>query len=391
MPFSLLVYRYKETSMLDLIAIRRALHQIPEIGLEEVKTHAYLMATIQEMIAGKSFVEIKTWQTGIVLKINGTAPQKTIGWRTDIDGLPIIEDTGLEFASRHEGNMHACGHDMHMTLALGVLEQMLVHQPKNNLLFLFQPAEENEAGGMLMYEAGVFDGEYHPDEFYGLHVRPDLKVGDIATNTGTLFAGTCEVKVTFKGTGGHAAFPQHANDALVAASYFVTQVQTIVSRNVDPIEGAVVTFGSMHAGTTNNVIAETAHLHGTIRTLTQEMNDLTQKRIREIAEGVALSFGLSVDIELRQGGYLPVENNPELATELMTFFDQAEGVNLIDIAPAMTGEDFGYLLSKVPGVMFWLGIETPYALHHPKMSPDERALAFGVKHISDFLKVKAAQ
>ena len=377
--------------MLDLIETRRALHQIPEIGLEEVKTHAYLMAVIQEMIVGKSFVEIKTWQTGIVVKINGTAPQKTIGWRTDIDGLPIIEDTGLEFASRHKGKMHACGHDMHMTLALGVLEQMLINQPKNNLIFLFQPAEENEAGGMLMYEAGVFDGEYHPDEFYGLHVRPDLKVGDIATNTGTLFAGTCEVKVTFKGIGGHAAFPQHANDALVAASYFVTQVQTIVSRNVDPIEGAVVTFGSMHAGTTNNVIAETAHLHGTIRTLTQEMNDLTQKRIREIAEGVALSFGLSVDIELRQGGYLPVENNPELAAELMTFFDQADGVNLIDIAPAMTGEDFGYLLSKVPGVMFWLGIETPYALHHPKMSPDERALAFGVKQISDFLKVKAAQ
>ena len=123
--------------MLDLIATRRALHQIPEIGLEEVKTHAYLMAVIQEMIVGKSFVEIKTWQTGIVVKINGTAPQKTIGWRTDIDGLPIIEDTGLEFASRHKGKMHACGHDMHMTLALGVLEQMLINQPKNNLIFLF--------------------------------------------------------------------------------------------------------------------------------------------------------------------------------------------------------------------------------------------------------------
>ncbi len=284
--------------------------------------------------------------------------------------------------------MHACGHDMHMTLALGVLEAMLASEPKNNLIFLFQPAEENEAGGMLMYEAGVFDGDWKPDEFYGLHVRPDLKVGDIATNTHTLFAGTCEVKINFKGTGGHAAFPHHANDALVAASYFITQVQTIVSRNVDPIEGAVVTFGSLHAGTTNNVIAETAFLHGTIRTLTQEMNALTQKRIRAIAEGVALSFGLEVDIELKQGGYLPVENNPDLAQELMTFFDARDGVNLIDIAPAMTGEDFGYILSKIPGVMFWLGIETPYALHHPKMSPNEAALAFGVKQISAFLKTR---
>ena len=374
--------------MLDLIKIRRELHQIPEIGLEEFETHAYLMTQIRELTADKSFIDIKTWQTGIVVKLNGFAPEKTIAWRTDIDGLPIVEDTGVAFASRHEGRMHACGQDMHMTLALGVLEKMIATQPKNNLIFLFQPAEENEAGGMLMYEADVFDGDWLPDEFYGLHVRPDLKVGDIATNTHTLFAGTCEVKINFKGTGGHAAFPHHANDALVAASYFITQVQTIVSRNVDPIEGAVVTFGSLHAGTTNNVIAETAFLHGTIRTLTQEMNQLTQKRIRAIAEGVAMSFGLAVDIELKQGGYLPVENNPELAQDLMTFFDAQDGVNLIDIEPAMTGEDFGYILSKIPGVMFWLGIDTPYALHHPKMSPDEGALAFGVEQISAFLNTR---
>ena len=199
--------------MLDLIKIRRELHQIPEIGLEEFETHAYLMTQIRELTADKSFIDIKTWQTGIVVKLNGFAPEKTIAWRTDIDGLPIVEDTGVAFASRHEGRMHACGHDMHMTLALGVLEKMIATQPKNNLIFLFQPAEENEAGGMLMYEAGVFDGDWLPDEFYGLHVRPDLKVGDIATNTHTLFAGTCEVKINFKGTGGHAAFPPHANDA----------------------------------------------------------------------------------------------------------------------------------------------------------------------------------
>lgn len=377
--------------MLDLIKIRRDLHQIPEIGLQEFETHAYLMAQIQALTADKPFVVVKTWQTGIVVKVKGYAPERTIGWRTDIDGLPIVEETGLDFASRHEGRMHACGHDMHMTLALGVLEKMLVTQPKNNLIFLFQPAEENEAGGMLMYEAGVFDGDFQPDEFYGLHVRPDLKVGEIATNTQTLFAGTCEVKIKFKGTGGHAAFPHFANDALVAASYFITQVQTVVSRNVDPIEGAVVTFGSLHAGTTNNVIADSAFLHGTIRTLTQDMNELTQERVRKIAEGIALSFGVTLEIEMRQGGYLPVENDPVLARELMTFFDEQDGVNLIDIAPAMTGEDFGYLLSKIPGVMFWLGIETPYALHHPKMSPNEAALDFGVTQIAAFLSKKSGQ
>ena len=376
--------------MLDYLKIRRDLHQIPEIGLEEYKTHAYLMQVIEGLTADLDFVEIRTWRTGILVFIKGSSPEKTIGWRTDIDGLPIVEETGLDFASTHEGRMHACGHDMHMSVALGLLEQAVSAQPTHNLLFLFQPAEENEAGGMLMYEDGAF-GDWLPDEFYGLHVRPDLKVGDIATNRGTLFAGTCEVKLTFKGKGGHAAFPHEANDALVAASYFVTQVQSVVSRNVNPIEGAVVTFGLFQAGTTNNVITDTAFLHGTIRALTQDMSLLVQKRVKTVAEGVAAAFDMEVEVELKQGGYLPVENNPALARELMDFFEEKDGIELIDIEPAMTGEDFGYLLSKVDGVMFWLGIDSPYALHHPQMSPKEEALAIGVDAVSSFLKKKATE
>mgnify|MGYP001015537782 FL=1 len=374
--------------MLDLIATRRALHQIPELGMEEFKTHAFLMETIEGLLQDRSFSQVRTWETGILVYLTGSAPQKTIGWRTDIDGLPIVEETGLDFKSLQPDRMHACGHDFHMTIALGLLEKMAEQQPKNNLLFLFQPAEENLAGGMLMYEAGAF-GDWLPDEFYGLHVRPDLKVGQMATNRATLFAGTCEVKIRFTGKGGHAAFPHTANDALVAASYFVTQVQSVVSRNVDPIEGAVVTFGSMHAGTTNNVISETAFLHGTIRALTQSMSLLVQKRVREIAEGIALSFGVDLEIELNPSGYLPVENNPQLADELMTYFEQVDGVEMIDCPPAMTGEDFGYLLNKVPGVMFWLGVDTPYPLHNPRLSPKEEVLPFAVDKLSDFLKTKA--
>lgn len=374
---------------LDLISIRRDLHQIPEIGLEETKTQAYLLERLAELTADKPFIQSRTWQTGILVFVEGTAPEKTIGWRTDIDGLPIVEATGLDFASNHADRMHACGHDVHMTIALGLLATIAEQQPKNNLLILFQPAEENLAGGMLMYEDGAF-GDWLPDEFYALHVRPDLKVGDIATNTATLFAGTCEVKITFKGKGGHAAFPHESRDALVAASYFVTQVQTVVSRNVDPIKGGVVTFGHMTAGTTNNVIADTAFLHGTIRSLTQENSLLMQERVRQLAQGVAQSFDMAVDIELNQGGYLPVENNPELAKNLMAYFDQAEGINLIDCPPAMTGEDFGYLLQQVPGVMFWLGVDTPYPLHHPQMSPDERAIPLAVDQVSRFLQTRLA-
>ncbi|HFI0236362.1 TPA: N-acetyldiaminopimelate deacetylase [Streptococcus suis] len=372
---------------LNLIQIRRDLHQIPEIGLEEFKTQAYLLARIAEITDGKDFISQRTWKTGILVYLAGSAPEKTIGWRADIDGLPIAEETCLEFASKHQGYMHACGHDFHMTIALGLLEKMAEQQPKHNLLFLFQPAEENLGGAMLMYEDGVFQ-DWLPDQFYGLHVRPDYKVGDIATNKSTLFAGTCEVELTFKGKGGHAAFPHLSNDALVAAAYFVTQVQTVVSRNVDPIEGGVVTFGALHAGVTSNIISETAHLSGTIRALTQEMSLLMQERVRTIAQGVAASFNMEVDIELHQGAWLPVENHPDLADELMTYFVSQSDVNLIDCQPAMTGEDFGYLLQKVPGVMFWLGVDTPYPLHHSRLSPKEEVLPFAVDKLSDFLKMK---
>ncbi|MFC3927340.1 N-acetyldiaminopimelate deacetylase [Streptococcus caprae] len=372
---------------LDLLATRRALHKIPEIGLEEYKTHAFLMETIAELTADKDFVAVKTWKTGILVMVHGSAATKTIGWRTDIDGLPIVEETGLDFVSEHADRMHACGHDIHMTLALGLLERLTQVQPKENLLFLFQPAEENFAGGMLMYEDGAF-GDWLPDEFYGLHVRPDLKVGQLATNRSTLFAGTCEVKITFTGQSGHAAFPHTANDALVAASYFITQVQSVVSRNVDPIEGAVVTIGSLHAGTTNNIIAGEAKLHGTIRALTQTMSLHVQERVRQIAEGVALALGVDLAIELNPSGYLPVENHPVLADELMNFFGNSGALEVIDCPPAMTGEDFGYLLNKVPGVMFWLGVDTPYPLHHPKMSPDETVLELGVTEIAKFLSHK---
>lgn len=372
---------------MNLIEIRRALHQIPEIGLEEFQTHQFLLKEINQLIADKPYIELRTWQTGILVFVKGSAATKTIGWRTDIDGLPITEAVESSFKSQRQGYMHACGHDFHMTIALGLLEKLSQTQPKENLLFLFQPAEENEAGGMLMYEADAF-GDWLPDEFYGLHVNPELAVGTIGTRAGTLFAGTCEVRITFKGKGGHAAFPHRANDMIVAASNFITTVQTLVSRNVNPIEGAVVTFGSFHAGTTNNVIAESAEVYGTIRTLTQEMNLLTQKRIREIAEGVAQTFDCKIEMTLNQKGYLPVENNPELTENLITFFEQQPGVDLQITEPAMTGEDFGYLLSKVKGTMFWLGVDTPYALHHPKFNPNEQALDFAVKEIGRFLAMK---
>lgn len=366
-----------------LSEIRRALHQIPEIGLEEVKTQSYLLDEIERI--KQDYIEVKCWQTGTLVFVRGYAPEKTIGWRADIDGLPITEEVESGFKSVHEGKMHACGHDFHMTIGLGLLEKLSEKQPKNNYLFLFQPAEENEAGGMLMYEHGAF-GDWLPDEFYALHVNPDLPVGKITTKPGTLFAATCEVRVYFKGKSGHAAFPNESNDMIIAAVSFVQQAQTIISRNVNPVEGGVVTFGTFNAGTTNNVIAGEASITGTIRTLTEETNQLTQRRIRELAKGIRYSFNCEVEVVLDQKGYLPVINDKETTERFIQFMDENPAVAFEEAPVAMTGEDFGYLLSKVPGTMFWLGVDSPYGLHSEKFDPDEAALSFAVEQVGAFLK-----
>ncbi|WP_086312988.1 N-acetyldiaminopimelate deacetylase [Enterococcus sp. 7F3_DIV0205] len=366
----------------QLIEIRRQLHRIPEIGLEEKKTQNLLLEIIQSI--EKEFVEYRTWRTGILVFIHGKNPKKTIGWRADIDGLPITEEVISDFQSTHKGYMHACGHDFHMTIGLGLLEQMTLQQPENNYLFLFQPAEENEAGGMLMYEEDAF-GSWLPDEFYGLHVNPELPVGMITTKVGTLFAATCEVQITLTGKGGHAAFPHDSNDMIIAGMSLVQQAQTIVSRNVNPVEGAVVTFGTFNAGTATNVIAGEATISGTIRTLTEEMNQLTQSRIREIGEGIAKSFNCEVHVMLDQKGYVPVINNKKITENFMSFMESDPDVFFKEAQVAMTGEDFGYLLSKVPGMMFWLGVDSPYGLHSAKFDPKEEAIPFAVKHIGKFL------
>ena len=365
-----------------LVEIRRALHQIPEIGLEEFETQQLLLKEIQKI--KNAYMEIQTWRTGILIFVKGYEPEKTIGWRTDIDGLPIKEEVISTFKSKREGYMHACGHDFHMTIALGILEKIAQKQPKNNYLFLFQPAEENESGGMLMYEEGAF-GSWLPDEFYALHVNPELPVGTISTREGTLFAATCEIHVTFKGKGGHAAFPHASNDMIVAATSYIQQAQTIVSRNVNPVEGAVVTFGTFVAGTTNNVIAGEAKITGTIRTLTEEMNQMTQRRAKELAEGIALSFNCEVDVFLDQKGYVPVINDEKTTKKVIDFMKLEETITFEKAPVAMTGEDFGYLLSKVPGSMMWLGVDSLYGLHSDEFEPNEEALKVGVETISRFL------
>jgi N-acetyldiaminopimelate deacetylase len=371
-----------------LIQIRRELHQIPEIGLEEFETQALLLKIIKSL--PQDNLTVKTHDTGILVHVTGKSPDYTIAYRTDIDGLPVTEATGLPYASKHPGRMHACGHDIHMTVALGLLSSFAAQQPEHNFLFIFQPAEENASGGKLLYESGALN-EWLPDEIYGLHDNPQLPTGAIGCRLGTLFAGTCEIHITLHGKSGHAAYPHLANDMVVVGAELVTQLQTIVSRNVDPIEGGVVTLGHFEAGTTMNVIAGTAQIDGTIRALTQKMNLHIQKRVQEIVHGLEVMYDCKADLDLHQGGYLPVENNPELTKNFIDFMTKQPNVNFIETQPAMTGEDFGFMLSKIKGTMFWLGVDSPYALHSDHLAPHEAAISKGIAAIEPFLRYRDKQ
>lgn len=376
----------------DLIGIRRHLHEHPELAMHEVTTHQYLLTIIQQF--KQDYLEIRELPdlpTALLVYVRGSQPKRTIGYRTDVDALPVTEETGLPFASQNPGVMHACGHDIHMTVALGVLNWFSEHQPEDNLVFFFQPAEESENGGKVAYEQGVFKGKWRPDEFYGLHDNPNLPAGAIGCRMGTLFAGTTEVNVDLIGKSGHAAYPQDANDMVVAAAEFIGQVQTIVSRSVNPIEGGVITFGKLDAGTIRNVIAGKARIEGTIRGLTQKMIEHIVDRLKQVANGVATSYDAKVDIEFNQGGYLPVENNDELTKRFIDFAKQDPQTQFVETQPAMTGEDFGYLLSKIPGTMFWLGVDSSSPLHSATLNPKESAIGKGVNSIVRFLRFRQGE
>lgn len=373
----------------ELIQIRRHLHQIPELALEEYQTHDYLLEVIKQFDQTYLTIRVpKELPTAVMVRVAGTNPRRTIGYRTDIDALPVTEQAGLPYASQMPGKMHACGHDIHMTVALGLLSYYSEHQPIDNLLFFFQPAEESKNGGKLAYELGLFTGEWCPDEFYGLHDNPELPAGAIGCRMGTLFAGTTEVNVDIQGQGGHAAFPQNAKDAVVAAASLITQAQTIVSRSIDPIQSGVLTLGKLEAGTIRNVIADHARIEGTIRGLTQPMIEKIGQRLQTICDGIATSFEVDVKLELNQGGYWPVENNADLTSHLIAFMQANPKITFIETAPAMTGEDFGFLLAKFPGTMFWLGVEDDAQLHAPTLTPDERAIDRGIEAITQFINYR---
>jgi N-acetyldiaminopimelate deacetylase len=378
--------------MLDrnrLTAIRRELHQIPEPGFKEFETQAFLLDYIKKLQNPDNRIEVKTWRTGILVKIKGRNPKKCLAWRTDMDGLPITEQTNYPFRSKHTGFMHACGHDMHMTIALGILAYFVENPIDDDLLLVFQPAEEGPGGAKPMLDSGEFNS-WKPDAILGLHIAPEYPVGTIATKPGILFANTSELFIDLTGRGGHAAFPHLANDMVVAGAHLVTQLQTIVSRNVNPLDSVVVTIGKVEAGQRQNIIAETARLEGTIRTFRMDVMSRVKERIEAILHGIEQSFDCKAQIDYG-ANYCQVFNEAALTSEFMDFVRADKCANLIECREAMTGEDFGYFLAEIPGFMFWLGVETPYGLHHAKIEPNEAAIEVAIQTVTRYLTWKSGR
>jgi amidohydrolase len=300
-----------------------------------------------------------------------------------MDALPILERTGKSYASTTPGKMHACGHDGHTTILVGAARALAQMERPNNVLFIFQPAEEGGAGGKKMCEDGVLEGRVlgrPADRIFGLHGYPGLHVGEVSSRPGVMMASADTIRITVHGKGGHAAMPHTGIDPIVVASHIVTAAQAIASRNADPLDSLVITFAQFNAGTAHNIIPEYAEIVGTVRTLRPETREMAERRLREMVEGIAAAHGAKAALEYDHG-YPAVYND----FDLVQVFDNSVGERVMaPPPPVMGGEDFSFYGQHVPACFYWLGLmpdrECSYAnLHAPEFDFNDAAIPVGVR------------
>jgi hippurate hydrolase len=362
---------------------RRDLHAHPETAFEEVRT-ADLVAA---QLAGCGIdVHRGLAKTGVVGTLRAGRGNRAIGLRADMDALNILELNDFAHASRHRGKMHACGHDGHTAMLLGAAAHLAQHRGFDGTVhFIFQPAEENQGGGRVMVEEGLFE-RFPCDAVYGMHNMPGIPVGQIAVQAGPALASSDSWEVILRGQGAHGAKPHQGRDATVAAALLITALQTIAARDVDPVEAAVVSLGSITAGDpdTWNVIPAEVRLRGTARAFRPEVRDLLDARIGALARGIAASFGVAADYRFIRRNP-PVVNTKENAAIAARAAARAVGAAnvLHDFPPSTAGEDFSFMLQKVPGAYVWLGIGPGLegCLHHnPRYDFNDAALATGAAY-----------
>lgn len=364
--------------MAEVLATRHHLHRFPEIGLSEFKTSDYVAEQLTtfgyEVTRGLA-------KTGIVATLRNGSSERSVGIRADFDALPILEETGLPYASEIPGVMHACGHDGHTAMLLGAAKILAERRNFDGVIHLiFQPAEENFGGARIMIEDGLFD-RFPCDAVFALHNDPEIPFGHIALREGPIMAAVDECKITVNGRGGHGAEPQSTADPIVCGASIVMALQTIVSRNIHPLDPTVITVGGFHAGAASNVIPERAEMVLSIRSFDPKVRDQLEQRIRAVAEGQAASYGMGVTIDYERG-YDPTINHKvetDFVRDLAVSFAGQDKVYDLP-RPMMGSEDFAYMLAKRPGSYFFLGTQrTPNdpPLHHPRYDFNDDILPVG--------------
>lgn len=371
----------------EIIQIRRYLHEHPEVSFEEEKTAQYIL----DFYKGKD-VEIQSNigdGFGIVVTIKGGKPGKTIGLRADFDAVPIVEETDVPFKSKNHGVMHACGHDGH-TAYLLVLADCLIQlkaEIPGVIKIIHQPGEETPPGGAKgIIDSGLLDDL---DAIYGIHLFPTHPVGYVGYRSGYAMAGRTRFKLNIQGVGGHGSSPHMANDAIVAGAHFVTAVQTIISRRLNPFDVGVITIGSFDGRGTFNVIKDSVELEGDVRYMTTETQQLIDKEVHRIVNGIEAEFGVQCKLSYN-ADYPPLYNDPKITAEVRASLESMDDQDIKQIIefPMFSGsEDFSYYLQKIPGCYFYIGCqpkgaEQVYFNHNPKFDIDEDSLLVAAKAVA---------
>ena len=367
----------------ELSCLRRDIHAHPELAFEESRTSDLVAA---KLAAFGCEVHRGLAKTGVVGTLRRGNTPRSIGLRADMDALPIQERNDFTHRSTHDGKMHACGHDGHTTMLLGAAQYLAeTRNFEGTVHFIFQPAEEGHGGGRVMIEDGLFD-RFPCEAVFALHNKPGLPVGQIATRPGPLYAASDSWDIRVEGRGGHAALPHLGRDPFVIGAEIVLALQTIVSRNVDPMESAVVTIGFMKGGTTYNVIPDTLHIGGTARSFLPEVRDLLERRLDELARGIAAAHGAVATLDYRRRYPPTVNHDAEVTFAAKVAAEICGPDNVSSSYPASMGaEDFSYMLNVRPGAMLWLGNgprEGGRLLHSPDYDFNDHALPIGASFLA---------
>lgn len=366
----------------ELIAIRRNIHQHPELGFQEERTSKL----IKDFLTNEGIPYKESAKTGVCASIKGekTGIEKVIALRADMDALPIEEKNNVSYKSVNKGKMHACGHDGHTTILLGAAKILNEHKAdfSGTVKLFFEPAEETTGGAPLMIEEGVLENP-KVDFVVGLHVNEDIETGKIMVKSGSVNASSNPFKVKIKGKGGHGATPDVAIDPIVTASLIITELQTIVSREVHPARPVVLTVATVHSGTAPNIIPDEAEISGIIRTVNEEDRTFIKKRFRQIVEGTAKSHNCSVDITIEEG-YPSLINDAEVVNRILKAAEEVIGKeNIVEQKePSMGVESFAYFAKERPAAFYYLGTKnllksTDKPAHGPFFNIDEEALPLG--------------